>query len=55
MGVGPESTRVEVELEERDGITTLRLVHKGLPLGVVDDHQRGWAYFLGVLREAYSR
>jgi uncharacterized protein YndB with AHSA1/START domain len=52
MGVGPESTTVEIDLAEHDGVTTLRLVHRGLPLGVVDDHRRGWVYFLGVLRDA---
>lgn len=50
MGVPPESTTVEIDLEERDGVTTLRLVHRRLPADVVDEHERGWAYFLGVLR-----
>jgi uncharacterized protein YndB with AHSA1/START domain len=49
MGVPPESTTVVIELSERDGITTLRLEHHGLPPAVVDDHERGWAYFLGAL------
>jgi uncharacterized protein YndB with AHSA1/START domain len=52
MGVPPESTTVEIELTERDGVTTVRLEHHGLPPAVVDDHERGWAYFLGVLRDA---
>jgi uncharacterized protein YndB with AHSA1/START domain len=52
MGVPPESTTVEIDLVEHDGETTLRLVHRGLPPAVVDDHERGWAYFLGVLRDA---
>jgi uncharacterized protein YndB with AHSA1/START domain len=50
MGVGPGSTTVEIDLSERDGVTTLRLVHRGLPPAAVADHERGWAYFLGVLR-----
>jgi uncharacterized protein YndB with AHSA1/START domain len=50
LGVGPGSTTVEIDLEERDGVTTLRLVHHGLPPEAVADHERGWAYFLGVLR-----
>jgi uncharacterized protein YndB with AHSA1/START domain len=54
MGVAPESTRVEIDLVEREGATTLRLVHHGLPPEAVDDHKRGWAYFLGVLRETYG-
>jgi uncharacterized protein YndB with AHSA1/START domain len=55
MGVPPESTTVEIELTEESGATTLRLVHHGLPPAAVDDHERGWAYFLGVLREAAAR
>jgi uncharacterized protein YndB with AHSA1/START domain len=51
MGVPPESTTVEIELTERDGVTTVRLEHHGLPPAVVDDHERGWEYFLGVLRD----
>jgi uncharacterized protein YndB with AHSA1/START domain len=49
MGVPPESTTVEIDLVEQDGATTVRLVHHGLPPEAVDDHERGWAYFLGVL------
>jgi uncharacterized protein YndB with AHSA1/START domain len=51
MGVPPESTTVEIDLTEEDGVTTLRLTHHGLPPAAVDDHERGWAYFLGVLRD----
>jgi uncharacterized protein YndB with AHSA1/START domain len=51
LGVPPESTTVEVDLAERDGVTTVRLVHRGLPPETVEDHQRGWTYFLGILRE----
>jgi hypothetical protein len=29
-------------------------VHHGLPPEAVDDHERGWAYFLGALRETYG-
>jgi uncharacterized protein YndB with AHSA1/START domain len=52
MGVPPESTTVEIDLVEHEGETTLRLVHRGLPPEAVEDHERGWAYFLGVLRGA---
>ena len=52
MGVAPESTTVEIDLDERDGETTLRLVHRGLAPEAVADHERGWAYFLGALRAA---
>jgi uncharacterized protein YndB with AHSA1/START domain len=54
MGVPPESTTVEIDLVEHDGATTVRLVHRGLPPETVRDHQRGWAYFLGILRDTLS-
>jgi uncharacterized protein YndB with AHSA1/START domain len=54
MGVPPESTTVQIDLVERDGATTVRLEHHGLPPEVVPDHQQGWAYFLGVLRATLS-
>ena len=54
MGVPPGSTTVEVDLVERDGATTVRLVHRGLPPGTVRDHRQGWAYFLGELRDALA-
>ena len=52
MGVPPGSTTVEIELSEEDGVTTVRLTHRGLPPAAVEDHERGWAYFLGRLRDA---
>jgi uncharacterized protein YndB with AHSA1/START domain len=55
MGVTPESTRVEIDLIETDGSTLLRLVHHGLPPRVVEDHERGWAHFLGALRAELTR
>jgi uncharacterized protein YndB with AHSA1/START domain len=51
MGVPPASTTVEIELSEEAGVTTLRLTHRGLPRAAVEDHERGWAYFLGRLRD----
>jgi uncharacterized protein YndB with AHSA1/START domain len=51
MGVSPESTTVEIDLVEENGVTLLRLVHRGLPPPVVEDHERGWTYFLGALRD----
>jgi uncharacterized protein YndB with AHSA1/START domain len=51
MGVSAGSTRVEIDLAEADGATTVRLVHHGLPSEAVDDHERGWTYFLGALRD----
>jgi uncharacterized protein YndB with AHSA1/START domain len=52
MGVPPESTTVEIVLSEQDGVTTLRLTQRGLPPAAVEEHERGWAYFLGRLRDA---
>jgi uncharacterized protein YndB with AHSA1/START domain len=54
MGVPPESTTVEIDLVEKDGTTTVRLVHHGLPPETVRDHQRGWAHFLSALRVTLS-
>jgi uncharacterized protein YndB with AHSA1/START domain len=54
MGVPPESTIVEIDLVEHDSATTLRLVHHGLPPETVEDHERGWAYFLGALRDTLA-
>ena len=54
LGVAPGSTTVEIDLVEEAGATTLRLVHHGLPPKTVPDHQQGWAYFLGILRNTLS-
>jgi uncharacterized protein YndB with AHSA1/START domain len=54
MGVQPGTTTVEIDLVEQDGATTLRLVHRGLPPEAVHDHERGWAYFLGALRDTLT-
>jgi hypothetical protein len=53
--VVPGSTTVEIDLAaEEDGATIVRLTHHGLPPETVEDHERGWAYFLGALRDALS-
>jgi uncharacterized protein YndB with AHSA1/START domain len=54
LGVPPESTTVEIDLVEKAGATLLRLVHHGLPPETVEDHQRGWVYFLGALHDAVT-
>ena len=54
MGVPPESTTVEIDLVEQADATTLRLVHHGLPPEAVEDHERGWAFFLGALRDTLA-
>ena len=54
LGVLPESTTVEIDLVEEAGATTVRLVHHGLPPATAPDHERGWAYFHGILRDTLS-
>jgi uncharacterized protein YndB with AHSA1/START domain len=45
-GIPPGSTQVEITLEELDGGTLLRLVHRGLPVADIDSHLGGWEFFL---------
>jgi uncharacterized protein YndB with AHSA1/START domain len=54
LGVPPESTTVEIDLAEEDGATTVRLVHHDLPPATAPDHERGWVYFLDILRDTLS-
>ena len=49
--VPPGSTRVVIDLEEREGLTRLHLVHSEIPSSMVEDHRRGWEWFLGKLAE----
>jgi uncharacterized protein YndB with AHSA1/START domain len=51
MGLAPESSTVEIDLEEQSGGTLLRLSHRGIPPDVVEEHRRGWIYFLARLRD----
>jgi uncharacterized protein YndB with AHSA1/START domain len=53
-GIPPGSTEVEITLEEVDGATLLRLVHRGLPATALDSHRGGWEFFLGRLAERLS-
>ena len=46
LGLPPASTVVEIDLEEAAGRTTLTLVHRGIPVASVEEHDRGWTYFL---------
>lgn len=55
MGVPPESTRVEILLEEHEGRTTLTLVHSAIPPDAVDDHKQGWTFFLQRLQTTLAR
>lgn len=54
MGLPPESSTVEIDLDEHGGETILRLSHRGIPPDVVEDHRRGWVYFLRRLRDAVA-
>jgi uncharacterized protein YndB with AHSA1/START domain len=51
MGLPPEASTVEIDLVEQPGGTILRLSHRGIPPDVVEDHRRGWIYFLERLRD----
>ena len=53
--IPPESTRVEITLEEVDGGTVLRLVHTGLPTHEVASHRDGWEHFIGRLGSVVGR
>lgn len=44
--VEPGSSTVEVELTEHDGVTRLRLTHRGLAAAVRPLHDEGWEKFL---------
>jgi uncharacterized protein YndB with AHSA1/START domain len=55
MGVPPESTVVEIRLDEHDGRTTLELTHRQLPPDVTSDHERGWVHFLAILATVARR
>lgn len=47
--VPPGSSRVEITLEPDGPGTVLTLRHTGLPAAAGEEHDRGWAHFLGRL------
>jgi uncharacterized protein YndB with AHSA1/START domain len=49
LPVAPGSTTVEVELTERDGVTHVRLTHRGLDAAMRAMHADGWSRFLARL------
>jgi uncharacterized protein YndB with AHSA1/START domain len=53
--IPPSSTEVEITLDEVDGATLLRLVHRGLPASEIEPHRGGWEYFMGRLRSAIGQ
>jgi uncharacterized protein YndB with AHSA1/START domain len=52
MGLPPEASTVDIQLEPSGTGTLLRLAHRGVPPDAADDHRRGWIHFLGRLRDA---
>ncbi len=46
MGLPPESTIVEIQLQEEPGHTVLALTHHGLNEDNAPDHETGWEHFL---------
>lgn len=49
VGIPPGSTTVEIDLVETDGVTTLRLTHRGLSPPAAEAHAIGWGHYLGRL------
>lgn len=49
LPVAPGSSTVEVELSDRDGVTHVRLTHRGLDAAMRAMHADGWARFLSRL------
>jgi len=52
LPVAPGSTTVEVDLSERDGVTHVRLTHRGLDAAIRDMHEDGWGRYLARLSAA---
>ncbi|HYZ93179.1 MAG TPA: SRPBCC domain-containing protein [Actinomycetota bacterium] len=51
LDVPPESSLVEIDLDETEGVTTVRVAHHRLPDETADAHRDGWNYFLEILNE----
>ena len=49
LPVAPGSTTVEVDLDERDGVTHVRLTHRGLDAAMRAMHDEGWQRYLARL------
>lgn len=45
-GLPPGSTTVQIDLEQRDDGTLVRLTHRGLTAAQRDLHQIGWSHYL---------
>ncbi len=49
LPVAPGASTVEVDLDERDGVTHVRLTHRGLDAAMRQMHAEGWSRYLPVL------
>jgi uncharacterized protein YndB with AHSA1/START domain len=52
LPVAPGSSTVEVDLDERAGVTHVRLTHRGLDAAMRDMHEEGWERYLARLAAA---
>jgi uncharacterized protein YndB with AHSA1/START domain len=52
LPVAAGSTTVEVDLDERDGVTHVRLSHRGLDAAMRAMHEEGWERYLARLAAA---
>jgi uncharacterized protein YndB with AHSA1/START domain len=52
LPVTPGSTTVEVDLDEHDGVTHVRLTHRGVDVAMRGLHADGWAQYLARLAAA---
>jgi uncharacterized protein YndB with AHSA1/START domain len=50
LPVAPGSSTVEVDLSERDGVTRVRLTHRGLDAAMRAMHAEGWERYLARLQ-----
>ncbi|MEM9627053.1 MAG: SRPBCC domain-containing protein [Pseudomonadota bacterium] len=49
FGMTPGSSRIQIDLEAKDGGTQLSFVHSGLPEVAVAPHTEGWTHYHGRL------
>ncbi len=49
FGITPGSSRIQIDLEPKDGGTQLLFVHSGLPEVAVEAHTEGWTHYHGRL------
>lgn len=54
LGLPPESSTVEINLDRQCGRTILRLTHRGLPDASKSDHGQGWDHFLSRLVQLWA-